>query len=75
MKLRVSHPVTVDVLATVSPQGSLIEAHVVKTSHDAAIDLAALGAARQSRYAAKVVNCKPTTGHYLLRVKFAPSHT
>lgn len=75
MKLHVSRPVTVEVLATISAQGSLKEAHIVETSHDVAIDQAALGAARQSIYAAKVVNCKPATGQYLFRVTFRPNGT
>ena len=58
---------TVLVLVTVNADGSLVDARIQQSSHNAALDQAALRAARDSDYAPKIVNCQAATGTYILR--------
>ncbi|MHB8434026.1 MAG: energy transducer TonB [Candidatus Tyrphobacter sp.] len=62
--------VTVEIKVTVGASGTLQDATVYSSSHNMAIDQAALRAARESTYAPKLVNCVPTVGIYLFDVTF-----
>jgi TonB family protein len=65
-------PVTVLVVVTIGPTGSLVDAKIQQSSNNGAIDQAAIRAAKQSQYAPKLVNCAPTTGSYIFRAEFNP---
>ncbi|MGA8840791.1 MAG: energy transducer TonB, partial [Candidatus Aquilonibacter sp.] len=65
-------PVTVLVVVTIGPTGSLVDAKIQQSSNNSAIDQAAIRAARQSQYAPKLVNCAPTSGSYIFRAEFNP---
>jgi TonB family protein len=57
---------------TIGPHGELVDASVQSSSHNQAIDQAAIRAAKQSQYAPRLVNCVPTTGSYIFRAEFNP---
>jgi protein TonB len=61
---------TVQVKVTLAATGSVQGAVVYKSSGSAALDNAAIAAAKQSSYAAEVDNCVPTAGTYLFRADF-----
>lgn len=65
---------TVLVLVTVNADGSLVDARIQQSSHNAALDQAALRAARDSDYAPKIVNCQAATGTYILRADMDPAN-
>ena len=66
-------PVTVVVKITLSATAALQDASVISSSGNSAIDRAALTAARQSSYSAKIVDCVPAQGSYSFRANFDPS--
>ncbi|MGA7746242.1 MAG: TonB family protein [Candidatus Aquilonibacter sp.] len=65
-------PVTVLVQVTIGPTGKLIAAHIYQSSNNARMDMTALRAARDYKYAPKIVNCVPTIGSYIYRAEFIP---
>jgi TonB family protein len=65
-------PVSVQVAITVDASGNVVDAHVDKSSGNAAIDEAALRAASGSKYSPKLVNCQEVAGKYLFRSDFEP---
>ncbi len=66
-------PVVVIVRIDLSASASVLSASVLQSSGNSAIDQAALRAARQSSYSAKVENCTPVQGSYSFRANFDPS--
>jgi TonB family protein len=58
---------------TIGPKGDLVSAAIYTSSENAAVDRAAIVAAKQSTYAPKLVNCTPVTGDYLFRILFKPN--
>lgn len=64
-------PVTVLVQVTLDANGALVSTKIAQSSDNAAIDQAAVRAARESTYAARLVNCEPTAGDYIFRADFA----
>ena len=66
--------VTVLVAVTIDATGGVSEASVSQSSGNAAIDQAALRAARQSSYRPRLVNCVPSPGTYLFRAEFSPDN-
>ncbi len=65
-------PVSVQIAITVDASGNVVDAHVDKSSGNAAIDEAALRAASGSKYSPKLVNCQEVAGKYLFRSDFEP---
>lgn len=57
---------------TVGLDGSVRWATVTKSSGNAAMDQAALEAARASQYTPKTINCSPTYGDFIFRAEFNP---
>jgi TonB family protein len=68
-KLGVEH-VVVLVAVIVDPVGRRVGDYIQQSSHNAAMDQAALRAARQSQYAPAYANCEPTTGTFIFRAEF-----
>jgi TonB family protein len=66
-------PVTVLVAVTIGAQGQLLDAQIYQSSHNAAIDEAAIRAARQSQYSPRIVDCQPIEGTYLFHADFDPN--
>lgn len=66
-------PVTVVVKITLSASASVIDASIIQSSSNNAIDRAALSAARQSSYSPKLENCAPVSGSYSFKANFDPS--
>jgi TonB family protein len=66
-------PVTVEVKVTVGAGGNVIGTLVSKSSSNMAIDQAALRAARESTYSARLVDCQPTQGDFLFRADLIPN--
>jgi protein TonB len=64
--------VSVLVRVTIGTNGGLIDAAIAQSSGNAAIDDAALRAARASTYAAKIVDCAPVQGAYIFDATFTP---
>ena len=64
--------VSVLVQVTIDDKGRLLESRIYQSSNSAAIDQAALRAARQSTYAPKIENCVPVEGTYIFHADFAP---
>jgi TonB family protein len=64
--------VTVLVLVTVSPAGTASAAHITLSSHNMAIDYAALKAARESVYTPAVRNCEYVEGETTFEADFTP---
>lgn len=62
--------VSVQILVTIEPSGSIAHAEIYKSSNNMAIDAAALQAARASTYAPGMVLCKPTYGSYIFKADF-----
>ena len=65
--------VSVLVQVTIDTQGRLVDARIYASSNNAAIDEAALRAARASKYAPRIANCAPVDGTYLFHADFAPN--
>ena len=63
--------VSVLVQVTIDAQGRLIDARIAQSSHNLAIDQAALRAARLTTYEPRIVNCVPTQGTYLFHADFS----
>ncbi len=61
---------TAAVKVTLDAGGHVGGAEISKSAGNAALDQAAVKAARASTYKAEVVNCVPTAGSYLFRVDF-----
>jgi protein TonB len=61
---------SVDVVVTLDAAGAVLKTAVFKSAHNSALDLAATNAARASKYAAEIVDCKPTGGSYLFHADF-----
>lgn len=66
-------PVTALVAVTIDAHGSPRDLKILKSSGNAAIDQAALRAARQTSYAPKIANCAPVEGTYLFHADFEPN--
>lgn len=64
---------SVEVTVTVSPNGKVSAAKVLRSSGTDAVDQAVVTAARQSTYSPKIVNCTPVEGSYIFRADFTPS--
>ena len=64
---------SVFVQVTIDAEGRLVDARIYRSSNNAAIDQSALRAARESRYAPKIVNCAPVEGTYLFHADFEPN--
>ena len=62
--------VLVDV--TVEPDGHVSKALVQQSSHNFAVDQAAVKAARASTYSPKIVGCQAMTGIFIFRADFRP---
>ena len=68
---REQHAVGVaNVRVDLDDRGSVLGVTVAKSAGSAALDAAALDAARRSTYAAAIVDCRPEGGSYLFRVEF-----
>jgi TonB family protein len=65
--------VSVFVEVTIDAQGRLVDTKIYRSSGNAAIDQAALRAARQSSYAPKIVDCVPVEGTYIFHADFQPN--
>ncbi len=65
--------VTVLVQVTIDAQGRLVDAKVYQSSNNAAIDQAALRAARQTTYSPQIANCLPVEGTYIFHADFSPN--
>jgi periplasmic protein TonB len=65
--------VTVLVQVTIDAQGRLVDAKIYQSSNNAAIDQAALRAARQTTYAPRIADCTPVEGTYLFHADFSPN--
>lgn len=65
--------VAVLVQVTIDAQGRLLDAKIYQSSNNAAIDLAALRAARQTTYAPRIANCTPMEGTYIFHADFEPN--
>jgi TonB family protein len=65
--------VSVLVQVTIDAKGRLVDARVYGSSNNAAIDQAALRAARASTYAPRIANCAPVDGTYLFHADFEPN--
>lgn len=61
---------TAQIKVTLSAQGSVTGVTVYKSAGSAALDQAALNAAKQTSYTPEIVNCVPTGGSYLFRADF-----
>ncbi len=61
----------VTVRVTIGVNGSVTAASVLKTSGNAALDAAAVAAAKASTFTPKTVNCAPTPASYAFHVMFA----
>jgi periplasmic protein TonB len=61
---------TVIVLVTIGPDGSLLDATVDQSSGNAALDAAALAAARDSLYTAPLRDGRPVTAQYRIVYEF-----
>ncbi|MDP9018778.1 MAG: TonB family protein [Candidatus Eremiobacteraeota bacterium] len=66
-------PAVVIVKITLSASASVLDASVISSSGNSALDRAAISAAKQSSYSPKVVDCAPVTGDYSFRANFDPS--
>ena len=64
--------VTVLSAVTIDANGSVSHASVAQGSGNAAIDQAALRAARESSYKPRLENCVPSAGTYIFRAEFSP---
>jgi len=60
------------IAVTIDANGSVSHASVSQGSGNAAIDQAALRAARESSYKPRLVNCVPSAGTYIFRAEFSP---
>jgi TonB family protein len=60
----------VDVKVSLSPTGAILHASVYKSSGNAALDFAALAAAKASSYAPEVAECRNVGGDYLFHAEF-----
>lgn len=61
---------TVAVRVELDASGDVLGASIQYSAGDAALDAAALEAARHSRFAPEIVDCAPHSGTYLFRVDF-----
>ncbi|MDQ6929815.1 MAG: TonB family protein [Candidatus Eremiobacteraeota bacterium] len=66
-------PVTVVVKIVLSASAGVLDASVIQSSNNSAVDRAAISAAKQSSYSPKVENCAPVQGSYSFRANFDPS--
>jgi TonB family protein len=64
--------VAVLVAVTIDAAGGVSDVRVSQSSGNAAIDQAALRAARASSYRPRLVNCVPSAGTYIFRAEFSP---
>jgi len=68
-------PVTILVAVTIDANGKLVDAHILRSSNNMALDQTALRAARNSSYSPTIVNCQATTGSYIFRVAMDPANS
>lgn len=61
---------TAQVQVSLDANGSVTAAKIYTSTHNAALDKAAIQAAQQSKYRPDIVNCVPTAGNYLFKVTF-----
>jgi protein TonB len=61
---------TTNIKVTLDANGNVTDAEVFKSSGNAALDNAALKAAKATEYTAETVNCVKTPGSYLFRADF-----
>jgi periplasmic protein TonB len=61
---------TAQVKVTLDANGNVTAASIQTSTHNAALDKAAVQAAQQSKYKAEIDNCVPTAGNYLYVVTF-----
>jgi protein TonB len=61
---------TTEVKVTLDAEGSPVEVSVYKSAGNAALDQAALRAAKATQYNAELVNCVKTPGSYIFRADF-----
>ncbi|GAC1389098.1 MAG: hypothetical protein NVSMB31_04480 [Vulcanimicrobiaceae bacterium] len=66
-------PAVVIVKISLSASASVLDASVLSSSGNGALDRAAVLAAKQSSYAPKIVDCAPVAGDYSFRANFDPS--
>ena len=64
-------PATVLVQVVVDTNGNVERAQITQSSHNMAIDRAALRAARASQYEPRVIDCNAVEGTYVFRADFA----
>ncbi len=65
--------VSVAVQVTIDAHGRVVDARIFRSSNNAAIDQAALRAARGSTYAPRIAKCAPVDGTYLFNADFEPN--
>ncbi len=70
--IAISVPLSTDVEVAVSPDGKLADAWVYKPSGIPELDLAAVKAAKLSKYQPGTALCHPAPGYYLFRADFQP---
>jgi len=55
---------------TLDPSGQVVDATVFSSSGNDAFDIAALDAAKLSKYSPRIAYCRPVVGDYLFKVTF-----
>jgi TonB family protein len=63
-------PTLTEVMVSLDASGRVTAEQVIQSSGVLALDQAALRAARESKYAPRMVDCKPVAGRYLFKVTF-----
>ncbi len=63
-------PATSMVKITLDPNGQVVDARIFKSSGYDAFDIAALDAAKLSKYSARIAYCRPVVSNYIFKVTF-----
>ena len=66
------HGGTTKIRVTIDATGKALRETVLESSGYAALDRAALKAAKRSEYSPRLAGCKPVAGNYLFVVTFSP---
>ena len=63
-------PARTEVMVSLDANGRVTAEQVIQSSGVLALDESALRAAKESKYAPRMVDCKPVAGRYLFKVTF-----
>ncbi len=63
-------PARTEVMVSLDASGRVTAEQVIESSGVLALDESALRAAKESKYAPRMVDCKPVAGRYLFKVTF-----